>query len=44
MGISHNDKVVCLGTSLGTNLAAIGMELGHVIILDMSNGMLIQVW
>ena len=42
--VEGSDEVVCLGTSLGTDLLAVGTERGRVIILDMSHGMLILVW
>ncbi len=37
------DRIICLGTSLGTELVAVGTECGRVILLDMENGLLITV-
>ena len=34
---------MCLGTSLGTELVAVGTECGCVILLDTENGLLIMV-
>ena len=42
-GGGGGDRIICLGTSLGTELVAIGTECGRVILLDMENGVLIMV-
>ena len=39
----EGDRIVCLGTSLGTELVAVGTERGRVVLLDVANGMLIIV-
>ena len=36
-------RIVCLGTSSGTELLSVGTEHGQVILLDMDNGLLITV-
>ncbi len=39
----EGDRIVCLGTSLGTELVAVGTERGRVVLLDVANGMIIIV-
>lgn len=42
-GEGREDRIVCLGTSMGTPLLAVGTEQGHVVLLDMDAGMLLMV-
>ncbi len=35
-GEQDTDRVVCLGTSLGSQLVAVGTEWGHIVLLDLS--------
>ena len=39
----EGDRIVCLGTSMGTELVAVGTEQGHIILLDLDHGLLIMV-
>ena len=42
-GAERGDRVVCVGTSMGTELLVVGTEGGRVVLLDMDNGMHIMV-
>ena len=42
-GPGAQDRIVVLGTSMGTELVAVGTEWGRVVLLDMGGGLLITV-
>ena len=39
----REDRIMCIGTSIGTELVAVGTERGCVILMDMDHGLLITV-